>query len=210
MLISRARYPVTALGHGVRAGLWLQGCSIRCEGCIAQDTWEPSAESDVPVAEVLGWLADHSGVDGVTISGGEPFDQPEELTQLLQGIREIFPATVDVLSFSGRSAAALKHSFAEQLALLDAVVTGPYRANRPSDHPLKGSNNQELILLTRLGHERYGTLAPAPQRPVQLHVRPDGLTLVGIPSAGVLDAVEAAAARAGLETVLPTWRRETP
>ncbi len=132
----------------------------------------------------------------------------------VEGSRGTFPvhdpATVDVLSFSGRSAAALKHSFAEQLALLDAVVTGPYRANRPSDHPLKGSNNQELILLTRLGHERYGTLAPAPQRPVQLHVRPDGLTLVGIPSAGVLDAVEAAAARAGLETVLPTWRRETP
>ena len=39
--ISRLHFPVTTLGPGHRIGIWFQGCSIRCEGCLSMDTWAP-------------------------------------------------------------------------------------------------------------------------------------------------------------------------
>src|SRR6185503_5851184 len=72
MRLSRLHYPLTELGPGRRAGVWFQGCTIRCPGCMSVDTWPRRPERAVPVAEVLGWLAGLGPVDGVTISGGEP------------------------------------------------------------------------------------------------------------------------------------------
>ena len=37
--INKAHFPVTVLGPGRRIGIWLQGCSIHCKGCVSQDTW---------------------------------------------------------------------------------------------------------------------------------------------------------------------------
>ncbi|HSV19446.1 MAG TPA: 4Fe-4S cluster-binding domain-containing protein, partial [Casimicrobiaceae bacterium] len=37
--LNKAHWPVTVLGPGKRIGLWLQGCSIHCPGCVSQDTW---------------------------------------------------------------------------------------------------------------------------------------------------------------------------
>src|SRR6185295_15428379 len=74
--VSRIHFPITALGPGSRIGIWLQGCSIRCEGCISMDTWNPGI-GITTLSEVARHLAPMwSQATGITISGGEPFDQP--------------------------------------------------------------------------------------------------------------------------------------
>lgn len=45
MILSRLHFPVTTLGPGRRIGVWFQGCSIRCAGCISRDTWETGARA---------------------------------------------------------------------------------------------------------------------------------------------------------------------
>jgi anaerobic ribonucleoside-triphosphate reductase activating protein len=68
-------FPVTTLGPGRRVGVWLQGCSIRCQGCISVDTWIKDrgiTTVDEVVTALQLWL---SRADGITVSGGEPFDQ---------------------------------------------------------------------------------------------------------------------------------------
>ena len=79
--ISRLHYPVTVLGPGRRIGIWVQGCSIGCPGCLSQDTWSPDAAEPVSVARVIETCrrVSKDELDGVTISGGEPFDQPDGL-----------------------------------------------------------------------------------------------------------------------------------
>ena len=76
---------MTTLGYGRRVGIWFQGCSIRCPGCISRDTWEFSEETSMALelfmASIGPWL---SRADGVTISGGEPFDQPEALAAVIE------------------------------------------------------------------------------------------------------------------------------
>lgn len=209
MLISRAHYPVESLGYGVRSGIWTQGCSIHCPGCVARDTWVATPESEVPVSEILAWLATHPDVDGITISGGEPLEQAGELLDLLRGIRAASGPDLDVLCYSGRAWRTVARAHPEVLGLMDAIVTGPFRMDRPTRHPLMGSANQQLVLLTDLGRERYGDVSEVDRRPVQTSVWNGELRMVGIPNEGDLAELEAAAAHHGLDVVAPSWKATT-
>lgn len=183
MLIARVRYPVYTLGPGVRAGVWTQGCGLACEGCVARDTWPADPAADVPVGEVLEWIGGLPKLDGLTLSGGEPLDQPEDLRSLLEGVRAQGRPGLDVLLFTGRTLRAARRAFPEVLALVDAVVAGPFRRDRPTEHPLMGSANQELATLTALGAARYAELPTGGRRPVQASIGGDGrLHTVGIPN----------------------------
>ena len=76
--LSRIHYPVRTLGPGARIGVWFQGCAIRCPGCVSMDTWAVG-QHVTTLDEVKEGLLPFLASDGVTISGGEPFDQPEAL-----------------------------------------------------------------------------------------------------------------------------------
>src|SRR6185369_5076232 len=96
--ISRIHFPISTLGPGRRVGVWFQGCSIRCEGCISADTWgagRGQTTVDEVFSAILPWLTQ---ADGITISGGEPFDQADALVALLRRVRSA--TAVDVLVFS--------------------------------------------------------------------------------------------------------------
>jgi len=210
--VNRAHYPVVVLGWGRRAGLWLQGCGIGCAGCVARDTWDPDPATEVEVDTVVDWCAGlPADVDGVTISGGEPFDQPAALLALLEGLhawRTTRDRPIDLLAYSGRSTTVLRSRFAEHLARLDAVIPGPFVADRAPGRIWRGSANQELIPLTRLGHERYDGEVDRPAGRTRLQMSSDGERIyhIGVPAPGDLAALEAAMARRGLGYEEASWR----
>jgi anaerobic ribonucleoside-triphosphate reductase activating protein len=156
LYLSRLHFPVTALGPGKRIGIWFQGCSLRCPGCISADTWSPG-RGRTTVASVLEtmrpWLRD---ADGVTISGGEPFEQPIALVALLAAIRGTFDG--DTLVYTGLELSAIDDVLRRAKGLIDALITGPYRNDLPQTLPLRGSDNQTLHLLTALGRRRFADL----------------------------------------------------
>jgi anaerobic ribonucleoside-triphosphate reductase activating protein len=215
LLLSKAHFPVTVLGPGRRAGIWVQGCSIGCAGCLSQDTWAADPATAVPVPAVLGWLASLPGpVDGVTISGGEPFQQPRALRELLDGILEWRGAQTrkaDILVYSGYPYSRLSR-FAESreiLDLCDAVVAGPYVDRRNDGSPLRGSANQRLVALTDLGRERYLELDGSGAR-MQVSVQdgPEGrhVYYIGIPGRGDMEQLNSALERAGIHAGEVSWR----
>ncbi|HEX6470510.1 MAG TPA: 4Fe-4S single cluster domain-containing protein [Streptosporangiaceae bacterium] len=220
LLLAKAHYPVTTLGPGVRAGIWTQGCTIGCPGCLSRDTWDPDPGAAVPVSAVLGWLASLAGpVDGVTISGGEPFQQPEALAALLRGIHEWRAANAgqaapDVLVYSGYAFSRLARSprTRDLLALCDAVVAGPYVAGRGDGGPLRGSANQRLVPLTDLGHRRYDDLdavaAGRSRIQVSVDTGPEGRRVyyIGIPRRGDMDRLNSTLERAGVHPGEISWR----
>ncbi|MDR1266544.1 MAG: radical SAM protein [Propionibacteriaceae bacterium] len=208
MQLSRVHYPVLTLGHGRRAGVWTQGCSLHCPGCVALDTWAPDPTSEVPVAEILRWLAERPPLDGVTVSGGEPLDQADELYELLRGVRALFPVGVDLLCYTGRTRGAVEKAFAPLLGLADAIIVGPFQQDRPTRRPLMGSANQELVPLTSLGRERYGDWPEDQGRMVQASVQDGQVWTVGIPLPGQLDQLEAAAAERRVDLFAQSWRAE--
>lgn len=153
-------------GPGSRAVIWLQGCSLNCLGC-----WNPLSHSieagiAVEVASVVEWVVDlHSDrlIDGLTISGGEPMEQAEELLALLKALRFRVPE-ISIGVFSGYTESELArgaflshdgHLPSHQADLwrairqhLDFAVLGRFNRHRPSHQPLVTSPNQALLLLT--------------------------------------------------------------
>lgn len=211
--VNRLHHPVTVLGHGVRAGVWLQGCTLACPGCMSRDTWEPRPEAEVDVDSVLAWMEQLPGpLDGVTVSGGEPFQQSAGLTELLAGLREFGSGRCtpfDLLVFSGYAWSRLRATAAHRpaLALCDAVVAGPYVARRNTGAPLRGSDNQRVVPLTPLGHERYGDEALPSYEGRRVQVMTDGhaLRLIGIPHGAELSRWQAASEAGGITWENTTW-----
>jgi anaerobic ribonucleoside-triphosphate reductase activating protein len=159
--ISRLHFPVTTLGPGRRIGIWFQGCSIRCPGCISQDTWEPNqgwTTVDEVSAAIQPWIPN---AQGITISGGEPFDQPEALRVLLQKLRSLL--RVDVLVYSGYGFSELTGWVETNPGLIDVLISGPYDERSAQTAPLRGSDNQSLQLLTDLGRDRFSSFDRAIQ-----------------------------------------------
>ncbi len=209
--LSKVHFPVTALGPGSRAGIWTQGCGIRCKGCLSRDTWDSEGGADIAIDDLVRWVKGlpEGHLDGVTISGGEPFDQPdalENLLELLHRFRAERDRPLDLLAYSGYGIGRLRKRFASALTLLDAVIVGPYRRDKPTRLVWRGSANQALIPLTELGRERYDMyirLQPA-RAPFQVSVD-DGVWLIGVPRSGHLPELESMLRRSGVGLRGVSW-----
>lgn len=211
ILINKTHYPVAALGPGTRAGIWMQGCTIRCPGCLSRDTWPARADAGVAVSSVVEWVGGlpSGAVDGVTISGGEPFDQPAALAELLDGLdlwRRRVGRDIDLLCYSGRTLDELESSFPAILARLDTVIAGPFVQGLDGDLALRGSANQEIVPLTVLGRDRYSSVdAACPRERMQVVVEESAVWFVGIPRQGDLPRVEEDLRACGIDLRRHSW-----
>jgi len=153
LFLSRVHFPITTLGPGKRLGIWFQGCSIRCRGCVSKDTWV-AGKGEIVIDDLMvtiaSWLEQ---TDGITISGGEPFDQEDALGKLLAAIRA--RTNVDILIYSGYPYEKIAPAIERFKGLIDALITDPYNNNVPQSLALRGSDNQRLHFLTPLGEAKF-------------------------------------------------------
>lgn len=142
-----------ANGPGIRNVVWFQGCTLRCPGCFNPQTHAPHGGQSINVEELCDrMLSPYHPCDGITISGGEPFQQAEALLNLLQELRK--HKAPSILVFSGYSYNELRNNpvSAACLPFIDALICGPYdRKTPPVYERFCSSGNQELVLLS----ERY-------------------------------------------------------
>lgn len=186
--LSRIQFPVTTLGPGRRIAVWFQGCSIRCAGCISMDTWAPG-RGLTSVEAVLQSMEPHlREADGLTVSGGEPFEQLPALTALLRGWRARHAG--DVLAYSGQPLEDLAPALAKLTGFLDVVIADPFVAGEGDRLALRGSDNQRMVPLSALGRRRFGHLIKAPSKDRTLDVifdeRSGDAFMAGIPRRGDL------------------------
>ena len=196
--VSRIHFPVTTLGPGRRLGVWLQGCSIRCPGCVSVDTWNTGV-GEVGLDQLLTAVALHADkADGLTVSGGEPFDQPDALAALLLEWRDLSDRSA--LVFTGREMVDIAPWLERNPGLVDAVMTGPFRPDLPQTLALRGSDNQRLHTLTPLGAELSAFDRPADGSDRRLDVMFDedgDAWMAGIPARGDLGRLRRALTTGG-------------
>ncbi len=212
--VNKAHYPVTVLGPGSRLGIWLQGCSIRCPGCVSRDTWVRDATREMDVDALLAWCqrVAPGAPDGITISGGEPFDQPGALAAFLKGLhrwRRASGRDFDILCYSGYPLNTLQRKHGQILALLDAIIPEPYVDGLPLAHVWRGSANQPLVPLSALGEARYKPHLETPAAEGKcMQVAVDGrrLWFIGIPHRGDMAALEDLCRQRGLAMDAVSWR----
>ncbi|GAB1392093.1 4Fe-4S cluster-binding domain-containing protein [Rhodocyclaceae bacterium] len=182
---------------------------------MSQDTWPADPARAMPVKTLLDWCRKVAadGFDGITISGGEPFDQPKALGQLLDGLsawRTAAELDFDLLCYSGHPLKTLEKQHAKLLAKLDAVIPEPYADGRPLGHLWRGSDNQTLVPLSARGKTRYADFCAAPQasdeKRMQVALENGKLWLIGIPHRGDMVALEALCQQRGLSLNEVSWR----
>lgn len=144
-----------ANGPGTRFVVWVQGCTLACPGCFNPTTHPeapgPAAVGPVDVAALAADIAADAQagrIQGVTISGGEPFEQPAALAALLAAVRA--RADLSILVFSGFTRAEIERDPGRRAALanIDVLVDGRYVERRRLARGLRGSANQTVHLLT--------------------------------------------------------------
>lgn len=179
LILDRIYYPVTTLGYGRRLGIWVRGCSRRCPGCLGYELQDGKG-SPVETAEILAALPKDFRADGITVSGGEPFDQAEGLAELLEMLERI--TGDDVLVYTGYTIEELRErgdpSTEWILSHIAALIDGPYIASENDGRGIRGSSNQRIFVWKY--EDRYRDAA-AGKRQVQFVEERTSLFQIGVP-----------------------------
>lgn len=157
MKLARILYPVWTLGPGRRVGIWTCGCDRQCPGCANPELWDAGSYGDLAVADVIRTIQElerrgYGRPEGVTITGGEPFSQKEELSCLVEALQKI---TDDILLYTGFLREELLAWEDAVIGRVAVLVDGPYLEERNDEHPLKGSENQRIHYIRPEFRERY-------------------------------------------------------
>ena len=139
----------TVNGKGLRSVLFLSGCSHGCPGCHNKDMQDPSYGESIPTETIIRRIKDNMPIiNGVTISGGEPFLQGSSLLPLLKKIKAL---GLNCWVYTGYSYEQIQaHSYFKQLLpWIDVLVDGPFIEKLLTyDIPYIGSSNQRILNLT--------------------------------------------------------------
>ena len=191
-----------ALGPGVRAALWVQGCPFRCAGCLAPD-WIPQRPARIVAAgELADELLADPDVTGLTFSGGEPMAQAGALAQVIAAARR--QREVTLICFTGFRLAELLARPPDPgvpglLAQTDVLIDGRYVAARNDDLGLRGSSNQQIHHLTgRLAG--FAAELAGGRRRSEIRLTARSAFLVGVPEAAVAAAFDRLGETAGRGT----------
>lgn len=128
-------------GEGIRFVVFLQGCGHHCPGCQNPETWDFNGGHEVSPQDIVRQYQKHAHLlDGITLSGGDPFYQEADCMELL----DLLPADTSVWVYTGYTYEEIKGRPLAKRA--DVIVDGPYiEALRTETLPYRGSTNQRII-----------------------------------------------------------------
>ena len=135
-------------GPGNRFVLWTQGCSKGCSECFNPETWSTNIYKELSPIQIFELIKNFE-VDGVTISGGDPLEQEDELLELLM-LLSTMRLRKGVILFSGFTRAEISSNFIREQCLkyIDVLIDGRYEKNLKVDFSLRGSSNQEFYFFS--------------------------------------------------------------
>lgn len=138
-------------GPGIRFTIFTQGCPYGCKGCHNENTWDMKGGEEVEIASLITKWRKNPLLDGITLSGGEPLMQKEEILVLINAALE---DKINITLYSGNTyenLVALNDSVTNEiLSKVHYLVDGPFILKERNLKLLyRGSNNQRIIDLKR-------------------------------------------------------------
>lgn len=133
-------------GSGIRTVIWFQGCLHNCPFCQNPETHDLNGGFLCTLEDIKKELASLKYQNGITLSGGDPFFQPEAALEIAKFAHSI---GLNVWAYTGFLYEALLNGNKERKELLkniDVLVDGKFEiANKSLDCKFRGSTNQRLI-----------------------------------------------------------------
>jgi len=195
VLINHIYFPVKTLGFRNRIGIWFQGCSIHCPGCISKYTWAFDPKYSVSYSYLSRKLSDFKSFKpyGITISGGEPFDQPLGLFKVLKMCKQL--NFKEIMVYSGYTFDHLFINYLKIIKMIDLLITEPFIESLPTNKIWRGSDNQKIYLISKRAKRRYknknlDSKVHNGDLTIQIEISNNSIFIIGIPKRGDLDRLE--------------------
>jgi len=175
---------ITTLGPGKRAGIWFQGCDRNCSGCLVPESHRRNGGNPFEVDMLVDTIISQTNIEGISISGGEPFLQQEELRTFLQRLKKIRP-DLSVVLFTGFLLNELNTpQQKEVINYIDILIDGPFKKSKQLVDPWRGSENQTIHFLSTRYNKTDHIQAVSG---VEFFIRSGGrIFLSGVPPQGLL------------------------
>ena len=200
LTISRIQYKTRVLGPGIRAVIWFHGCSHHCPGCVATEMNASSDYRTCTVDKLLEEVLSIQGIEGITLSGGEPFEQNDKaLFAFLSGVKK--SGQLSVMVYTGYMLDDLITDSCKSkiLDFVDILVDGPYVESDDHGELWRGSGNQTIYFLTSRYLELAETIPLQKGRPMEFSIGNDNrFSFVGIPPKGFRKNLEKKLGNKGL------------
>ena len=134
-------------GIGVRDTIFFQGCEHHCPGCHNPKTWNINGGEEMSIKRIAEIFKDSE--HGITLSGGEPLLQYEEIIELMKYINET--QNKRFWMYTGFRYEELPPEMLANLAkYVDVLVDGRFEEqNKDLKLAFRGSSNQRLIDLPK-------------------------------------------------------------
>lgn len=136
-------------GEGIRTVIWTQGCPHHCLGCHNPETHDLEGGALVDLEEVFEIIDSLEGQDGITFSGGDPFVQPKECSEIAKYARK---KGYNIWCYTGYTFEQLltlsqtKKEVMDFLKEIDVLIDGKFELSKKSYNVLfRGSSNQRII-----------------------------------------------------------------
>ena len=137
-----------ANGPGIRTSFFVTGCHLNCKNCFNVDYQDPNFGNiwtDETTKLVISYLSDQN-ISGLTILGGEPFENTKDLTAIVKSIREKIDKTIWLYSGHTYENLIKDKENKELLELIDVLVDGPFiEEKKDLTLAFRGSSNQRII-----------------------------------------------------------------
>ena len=177
-------YNTTALGPGNRAVIWFQGCKRSCKGCMSPGSRPLDGGTVWKVDDLLEKICSLNNIEGITISGGEPFLQVEALYMFLKNLR--LKTDLGVIIYTGNTIEELKQMrdpMVDEIItdLADIIIDGEYIDELNDDCALKGSSNQVVNYISNR-YKEYKNLYDRKDRSVQIVIEGKDALFIGVPT----------------------------
>lgn len=134
-------------GPGLRFSVFVQGCPHHCPGCHNPESHDPQGGEEIAVRDIIARMLSDPLADGLTLTGGEPFEQPVESWMLA---KTAHLTARNVWAYTGYTFEHLmEHGEPMQkymLSEVDVLIDGPFKLEeRTLSLPWRGSKNQRII-----------------------------------------------------------------
>ncbi len=180
--VADVRHESQVNGPGLRSVVWVQGCRRKCPDCINPHTHPHKPVKLLDPKELGRQLVQVRGTIGISISGGEPFEQAQACALLAE---EVKAAGKSVMVFTGFPFEQLRESndpaVQRFLKTIDLIVAGPYIQELKCQSKLwRASSNQTVHFLTNNGEIQ--AQAHSPESPT-MEIRTNGnrISFTGLP-----------------------------
>ncbi len=180
-----------ALGPYNRFALWVAGCPFRCNHCMTPDAQPLDSGYEIDELELSRTINVTQDIEGITISGGEPFLQPKAISKMLENITNDLGVIVYTGFTMDKLLAKNCKDTTELLNKIDILIDGLYIDElNDGTQSLRGSSNQNIYQLTNRYDNVFDDYYHSNKRKIEIHLKKENIMVVGVPTKDTLGKIQ--------------------